>query len=152
MNLLFAYPAEIPEEISEEINKLHKNTFLFGSRYMAQYFGYLNSISKETDWDFAFPYEGSEQVETEKATSLGWVEKPTEKYKDGLHFITWEKIVGEHKVQMCSKINLSEFKSTFERIPPEFYWKYLHKSSDSCLPKETQTDIFNLMYSMKGCL
>lgn len=146
----FQETAEVPKEIQEEVNKLHTNNKLFGSRGMS--FGYLyrDRVTDSTDWDFAFPYEGSEYDEHEAAEGLGWVQKPSEKYKDAMHFITWEKYVGHHKVQMCSKINLRLFTKVFYSIEPQFYWKYLHKSSPECLPKSVQTDLFNQLYKTAG--
>ena len=150
MNWLFAKEPEIPDEVMLEVEKAHRHTYLFGSRKMANFFGFANRVNEETDWDFAFPYEGHEMTEVEHMTSLGWAEKPTEKYKDDMHFITWEKVIGTHKVQMCSKINLSLFKRTFDSLDPKFYWTYLHKSSPFVFPREIQTEIFNQLYQTKG--
>ena len=149
MNILPFKTLDIPEEIKKEVDKLHPQSKLFGSRYMSTYWGYKNKADN-SDWDFAFPYEGSEAAEVERATSLGWVEKPTEKYKDNMHFITWEKHVGVHKVQMCSKINLRLFIEVFQSLDPTFYWTYLHTSSNKVLPKDVQTAIFNQLYVAKG--
>jgi len=139
----------IPEEVQKEVDALHPTNFLFGSRRMSCYFGY-EGRAEESDWDFAFPYEGSEALEVEKAKNLGWTERPTEKYKDDMHFMTWEKIIGGRKVQMCSKINLFLFKRVFQAIEPEFYWGYIHKSSPDVMPKQTQTAVFNQFYKMKA--
>jgi hypothetical protein len=137
----------IPDVVWEETGKLHTTRYLFGSRWMPLI---SHGLPDDTDWDFAFPYEGSEQLEIDKAESLGWVKKPTEKYKDQLHFITWEKVVDGYKIQMCSKINLRFFIDSFRSIDPDFYWKYLHRSSYLCLPKETQCAIFNQIYRSRG--
>lgn len=149
INLLGLGRVEIPSIIQAEVDKIHHTNYLFGSRRMADYYGYSHKAA-ESDWDFAFPYEGSEYTEVRKAEGLGWTQKPCEKYKDEMHFITWEKMIDGHKVQMCSKINYSLFKETFEDVDPSFYWKYLHKSSVDCLPKKVQNDIFNQFYKMKG--
>lgn len=141
---------EIPEEIQTEVNKLHPNNHLFGSRWMSQYWPYQGIVSEETDWDFAFPYEGSEAAEDLKAESLGWTQKEHLKYQDSLHFKTWEKFVDGHKVQMCSKINLKKFIEVFRGIDPPFYWRFLHKSSMEVLPKESQKEVFNQLYRTAG--
>lgn len=149
MNFLTIKRPDIPVEITTEIIKVHKEPKLFGSRFMSCYFGY-GGRDKNSDWDFAFPYCGAEYKENKLLEELGWLNKPTEKYKDSMHFQTWEKHIAGHKVQMCSKINLALFMTTYEKISPEFYWKYLHKSSKECLPKQVQTDIFNQLYAMNG--
>jgi hypothetical protein len=144
-------PVEIPIEISEEVSKVHPESQLFGSRYMAQYWpGDRLNLAENSDWDFAFPYKGSEYKEAQKMKSLGWVEKPRLKYLDKMSFAVYEKQIGNHNVQMCSKINMSVFIETWKRIDPVFYWTYLHKSSPLVLPKEAQTAVFNQMYKTYG--
>lgn len=150
--LLPAEEISIPKFIQEEVDKLHATNWLFGSRRMVTYWPYNRRglVDNLTDWDFAFPYEGSEYQECRRAESLGWVNKPCEKYKDSIHFMTWEKTISGHKVQMCSKINLTLFAEVYSNITPSFYWTYLHKSSPTCLPKEVQTEVFNQMYNLRG--
>jgi hypothetical protein len=150
-DFLLAYPLSIPSQIKEEVNKLHPNNHLFGSRWMAQYWpDHKDKVTTETDWDFAFPYEGSEWGEVEKAKSTGWEQKQELKYRDNLHFITWEKQIGDHKVQMCSKINLDIFVGVFRSIDPPFYWRFLHKTSSEVLEKEVQKELFNQLYRTWG--
>jgi hypothetical protein len=148
-HILIAYPAEIPKAIKQEVSLITPKPYLFGSRYMAQYWPW-GGKADNSDWDFAFPYNGYEHAEVSKLESLGWEPKDVLKYMDNISFAVYEKIINGHKVQMCSKINLGVFKRTWERIQPKFYWHYLHKSSSTVLPKEVQKDIFNQMYTMSG--
>lgn len=148
-NTTMAYPKDVPKEIKKEVELLYPSPYLFGSRYMSQFWPYRDR-AKDSDWDFAFPYRGSEYWERDKATKLGWKPKETLKYMDNASFAVYEKEVAGYKVQMCSKINMTVFKTSWERLDPDFYWKYLHKSSSEVLPKKAQTDFFNQMYKAVG--
>jgi len=149
MHTLMAYPQDIPEEIVQEVHLFYPKPYLFGSRYMSQYWPWGHK-AKDSDWDFAFPYRGSEYEETRLAERLGWEPKDILKYMDDMSFAVYEKEVVGYKVQMCSKINMSIFVKAWEKIDPEFFWTYLHKSSPTAFTKEAQRDFFNQIYKAVG--
>lgn len=136
----------IPKEIQKEVDILSKVNYLFGSRYMD--FAHFESpgIFENTDWDFAIPYSPEESFFAELN---GWKLKDTDSYKDMLHVYTWEKYINDYKVQVCSKNNLALFINTYYSLSGEFYWTYLHKSSEFCIDKSLQKDFFNQFYILK---
>lgn len=145
---------EIPEEIKMEVEKITSNYFLFGSRLMVSFWSGLSRDVEKSDWDIAFAYNGSEYSEVKRMKDNGWTPIERLKYYDKLSFAVYEKTIDVQgvptKVQMCSKINLGLFKETVESLPVNFYWRFLHKSSPEVLPKEVQTEIFNMLYRVKG--
>jgi predicted nucleotidyltransferase len=138
-------PVEIPEKIKHEVSLMHPEAYLFGSRYMAKYLEDGKRV-ENSDWDFAFPYEGSETLELDRAKKLGWQPKESLKYMDNMSLSVYEKEVEGYKVQMCSKLNMALFKRAWESIHKDFYWDYLHKSSPYALPQVVQKEVFNQLY------
>lgn len=140
-HLLDTGSVAVPESIVKEVSRVYAKSYLFGSRRKG-----ILTLPK-TDWDFAFPSPLNEAKENARMESLGWELKPSHKYKDTLHFQTWEKTVDGHKVQMCSKFNFEKFTKVFSALQHDLYWDLLHKSSPLCLEESKQTLIFDMLYA-----
>jgi len=121
--------------------------FLYGSRDMADDWGNVSHYSplvENSDWDFAV--RNSLRVENYLVMD-GWKEKKTEAYKDATTFRVYDKEIDGYKIQISLRDKFDAFKSVWNNIPQDFYWKYINKKSKYAMsPDEVSQYISSMAY------
>jgi len=118
--------------------------FLYGSRSKVDSFStYETALPKESDWDYAI--EWSPLIE-DRLFLLGWEEKAELAYQDDVTRSIWEREVFPNvKVQIGFKYNLSKFKSIWNNIFDDDYWRFINKRSSEFIGPEAVCFMINTL-------
>ena len=128
--------------------KIFGEVWLHGSRKMGQRLlpWETKELPKETDWDYAAQHWQPWQLLVEVASEKGWAEVVDKSYMDDNTAFVFEKVVDGEKVQVSLRQSLDTYKSCFTSVDPEFYFTYLWKGSEKCLPVEDRRKFWNSLY------
>jgi hypothetical protein len=132
------------ESHKEHLKIFGDDLYLHGSRGMADrcFFESHPDVSK-SDWDYA-----TQNRIDWVATRNGWVQVVDQSYTDNDTMYVYEKIIDGDKIQVSERVNLKRYMYVFNSILPEFYFKYLWKGSDKCLPVEDRRNFYNNLYGL----
>ena len=122
--------------------------WLHGSRHMnRRMFPWdAKELSEGTDWDYAAQHHQPWHQTDRLANENGWVEVVDESYMDDNTAFVYEKIIEGEKVQVSLRQDLEAYKSCFTSVDPEFYFTYLWKGSEKCLPVKDRRKFWNSLY------
>ena len=132
--------------------KIFGEVFLHGSRGMVkrELFSKREHLVKNSDWDYAAQHHQPWEKHYSKIIAHGWEEIETKSYGDSNTAFVFEKTIDGQKVQVSLRHDIDLYKHCVYSVDYDFYWKYLWKGSEDCMPVEYRKCYWNSLYYAYG--